>query len=76
MENKYTIHVNGKPSKLENIFDIVNPNRPDLWYKVSSEDIGRKIEDVLKEWANTHETYFYLNDKKIKFKLVKEDIKC
>ncbi len=64
-----SILVNGKPSTLENIFDAVNPGRPDLWRYVSDGDIGRSITDVLNEWVNQHRTYFYIRGCKTTFKL-------
>lgn len=65
------IYINGKPSNLTNIFEMVNPSRPDLWHTVTSEEVGRPIKDILKEWADTHATYYYLKDEKITFKLEK-----
>lgn len=66
------IFVNGKPSTLENIFDAVNPGRPDLWRYVSDADVGRPITDILNEWATQHNTYYYLNGKKTTFRLMIE----
>ena len=63
------ILMNGKPSTLENIFDAVNPGRPDLWRYVSDEDIGRRIADVLNEWVNQRSTYFYIRGRKTTFEL-------
>jgi len=61
--------MNGKPTTLENIFDAVNPTRPDLWYTVSAKDIGRETNDVLNDWINSHKTYYYLRGKKVEFEL-------
>jgi hypothetical protein len=66
---KTIIYMNGRATNLENIFDAVNPDRPDLWYTVSSEDTGRPIDDILDEWVNTKKTYYYLNGVKTVFEL-------
>lgn len=62
--NKSRIHVNGRPSSIDNIFDMVNPERPDLWYTVTSQDTGRPIKVILKEWADNHKTYYFIKGKK------------
>ena len=61
-----TIYVNNKPTNIENIFDIV-PNI--AWYNVTSEAIGRPLKNVLNEWINNHNTYYYINGKKYSFEL-------
>jgi hypothetical protein len=63
------IFMNGEPTTLENIFDSVNPGRPDLWHTVSNDDIGRNITDVLNEWVNQHSTHFYIRGHKTTFTL-------
>jgi hypothetical protein len=63
------IYMNGEPTTLENIFDAVNPGRPDLWCYVSDDDIGRKIHDVLDEWVNQSSTYFFVKGRKTTFEL-------
>jgi len=55
------IYMNGKITNIENIFDPVNPNRPDLWHTVSSSDTRRSIKTILNEWATNHNTYYYLH---------------
>lgn len=71
MKGKYKmdIYMNDKPTMFENIFDAVNPNRPDYWHKVSANDIGRAISDILNDWVNYHRTYYYLNGVKTVFEL-------
>lgn len=64
-----TIYMNGQPTSLENIFDAINPGRPDLWHTVSAKDTGRVIDDILDEWVNTKKTYYYLNGTKTIFEL-------
>ena len=66
---KTTIYMNGRATNLKNIFDAVNPGRPDLWYTVSPKDIGRPIDDVINDWVNTHKTYYYLDGVKTVFEL-------
>ncbi|MEG1725908.1 MAG: hypothetical protein RR313_10990 [Anaerovoracaceae bacterium] len=70
------IYMNGKAALdfigedlvlMENIFDAVNPGRPDLWHTVQAEQIGRPINDILSEWVNEHRTYYYLNGVKTIF---------
>lgn len=61
-----TIYVNNKPTNIENIFDIV-PNI--AWYNVTSESISRPLKNVLNEWINNHNTYYYINGKKYSFEL-------
>lgn len=63
------ILMNGKATNFENIFDAVNPKRPDLWYAVSSKDTGRPINDILEDWVNNKKTYYYLNGIKTIFEL-------
>lgn len=61
------IYKNGKKTLLENIFDTVNPGRPDLWRYVSEEDTGRPIKTILDEWATEGKTHFYVRGKLTKF---------
>ena len=63
------ILMNGKRTNLENIFDAVNPGRPDMWRRVSDTDIGRSITDVLKEWVTQHSTFYYLRGERVEFDL-------
>lgn len=64
-----TIYMNGKATNLENIFDAINPGRPDLWHTVSTEDAGRSTNDILNDWINTSKTYYYLKGIKTIFEL-------
>lgn len=66
------IYMNGRPTNFENIFDAVNPSRPDLWYTVSAKDTGRPMNDILNDWVQTKKTYYYLNGVKTTFELKKE----
>ena len=59
--------MNGHATNFENIFDAVNPKRPDLWYTVSSKDTGRPISDILDDWVNKKKTYYYLKGSKTIF---------
>lgn len=70
---KTNIYMNGRVTNLENIFDAVNPDRPDLWHTVSAKDTGRPIDDILDEWVNTRRTYYYLNGIKTIFELKKKE---
>ena len=63
------IFMNGKPTNIENIFDAVNPSRPDLWHTVSEKDVGRSISEILNEWANQGSTYYYLRGHKTTFEI-------
>jgi hypothetical protein len=64
-----TIYMNGRATNLENIFDAINPGRPDLWHAVSAKDTGRALDDIINDWANTKTTYYYLNGVKTVFEL-------
>lgn len=55
------IYMNGRATDFENIFDAVNPGRPDLWHTVSSKDTGRPIDEILSDWVKQKKTYYYLN---------------
>lgn len=64
---KTIIYMNGRATNLENIFDAV---KSVPWYKVSPEHTGRPIDDILNDWVNTKETYYYyLNGIKTIFEL-------
>ena len=64
-----TIYMNGKATLFENIFDAVAPNNSDYWHRVSIQDTGREITDILSDWVNDHCTYYYLNGIKTNFEL-------
>jgi len=51
------IYMNDKPTTFENIFDAVNPTRPDLWHTVQETEIGRSYSDILSDWVNNHNRY-------------------
>ena len=63
------IYMNGKRTTLENIFDAVNPGRPDLWRYVSESDVMRPIKTILDEWVKEHSTYFYIRGTLTTFEL-------
>lgn len=64
-----TIYMNGEPTLFENIFDAVNPTRPDLWHTVQESEVGRPYSDILSDWVNNHRTYYYLHGVKTVFEL-------
>ena len=64
-----TIYKNGQATNLENIFDAINPGRPDLWHTVSAEDAGRSTNDILNDWINTNKTYYYIKGIRTIFEL-------
>lgn len=61
------IYMNGRITNFENIFDAVNPGRPDLWYTVTAKNTGRPISEILDDWVHTKQTYYYLNGAKTTF---------
>lgn len=63
------IYMNGIITSFENIFDAVNPTRPDLWHTVQESEVGRPYSDILSEWVNNHSTYYYLHGVKTVFEL-------
>lgn len=63
------IYMNGRPMLFENIFDAVNPERPDLWWTVGSKDTGRPMDEILTDWVNKKKTYYYLDGIKTIFEL-------
>lgn len=63
------IYMNGIITSFENIFDAVNPTSPDLWHKVQEAEIGRTYSDILSDWVNNHNTYYYLHGVKTVFEL-------
>ena len=64
-----TIYMNGRATNLVNIFDAINPGRPDLWYTVSAKDTGRALDDIINDWLHTKRTYYYLKGIKTIFEL-------
>lgn len=64
-----SIYMNGKITSFENIFDAVNPKNPDYWWRVTQAEAGRKFSDILTEWSDKHQTYYYLNGVKTVFEL-------
>ena len=67
MEN--TIYWNGKPSDLENIFDVLEKFKGVQWYSATSEMVGRPLDTILSEWQNKHSTYYYIDNVKHVFEL-------
>lgn len=63
------IYMNGRATNLENIFDAINPGRPDLWYTVSVKNTVRPMSDILDDWTTKKKTYYYLNGIKTIFEL-------
>lgn len=60
------IYVNGIIKNIENIFEMVSNKQ---WYQVTSIDVGRDKNIILKEWIDNHKTYYYIKGNKVKFEL-------
>ena len=64
-----TIYMNGKSTTYENIFDLLEVKNITRWYTASTKLIGRELDQVLDDWANTHKTYYYIKGKRYDFEL-------
>jgi len=65
----YSIYWNGKPSDLENIFEVLEKLKGIQWYSVTSEMVGRPLDIILSEWQGKHSTYYYIDSVKHEFEL-------
>ena len=65
----YSIYWNGKPSDLENIFEVLEKLKGIQWYGATSEMVGCPLDTILSEWQNKHSTYYYIDSVKHVFEL-------
>lgn len=63
------IYIDGKYTTYDNIFDLLEERNICPWEYASKKYIGRDINQVLNEWANNHQTYYYIRDKRYNFEL-------
>ena len=64
-----TIYINGKYTTYDNIFDMLEERNICPWEYASKKYIGRGLDQVLDEWANTNKTYYYISGKRYNFEL-------